>query len=63
MRRLLAFWICPVLRDEITALQSGNVKCVLERDHLRDVIQQMSEPMADLGDGRRYLRDATVSRT
>jgi hypothetical protein len=58
MRRRLALWICPDLRDEIAALQSGNVKCVLEREHLREVLHSMSEPMADIGDGLRYLRDA-----
>lgn len=62
MRRKLALWICPDLRDEIAALQSGNTKCVLELDAVREIIHLISEPMAEIGDSKRYLRDATVSR-
>lgn len=36
MRRWLAFLVCPDLRDEVHALQSGNTKVVLENGRLLD---------------------------
>lgn len=36
LRRWLAFIICPDLRDEVAALQSGNIKVVLENARLLD---------------------------
>jgi hypothetical protein len=36
MRRWLAFLVCPVLRDEVAALQSGNTKVALENGRLLD---------------------------
>lgn len=59
MRRAIALWICPALRDEIAALQSGNTICVHERDLLRDIVREMSDPVPEIGDGRRYLRGAS----
>ncbi len=40
MRRKLAFYICPSLRDEVHALQSGNTKVVLENGRLLDRLQE-----------------------
>lgn len=56
MRRKLALWICPDLREEIAALQSGNTQCVHELDKLRELIRSMSSPMPEIGDSRRHLR-------
>lgn len=38
VRRKIAFWICPVLKSEVAALQSGNTKVVLENGRLLDEI-------------------------
>lgn len=41
MKRRLALFICPDLRADIEALQSGNTKCVLENRELLDEIDRL----------------------
>lgn len=49
LRRRIAFRICPDLRDEIAALQSGNTKVVLENERLLD---RLSAPATERGGGK-----------
>jgi hypothetical protein len=42
----LAYLICPVLRDEIAALRSGNTKVVLENQKLMDQLKIERERLA-----------------
>lgn len=39
----MAFWLCPALRDEIAALQSGNTKVVLENGRLLDEVGHLKK--------------------
>lgn len=39
-RERVALWVCPVLRDELAALRSGNTKLVLEREALLDMYER-----------------------
>lgn len=43
MRRTFALGLCPDIRDEIAALQSGNTKVVLENAKLLDEIEHLKK--------------------
>lgn len=52
MRRRLAFWIYPDLREEVAALQSGNTNAVLENGRLLDRLAEADKRIGELFDNR-----------
>lgn len=60
LRRIIAYFVCPALRDELAALRDGNTRVVLENGRLLDKLAERPRGRAGGAKGGR-ARAASLS--